>query len=570
MSESLNRLNIVKVRDHRLASGELNNYAVLESAQNVTRRVYNSTSISGSSLSFNNINPPNAKVFVDRQFNLNITYEVKINGQHPTGNILDDWGYSIAPRVMPINNSFSSISLQLNTATFNQDKNDILPAETRSCWKRNQSYLTQSCVATDQSQQYDELLDTIRNPLSSLAESEPDAIPPRGAINTIKVYSNTSTYAHFDISFTEPIMISPLSWDNTKDNAFVHLTNVTFAGVFDSNLTSRVLSVANNTYNSGYTYSVVPKSSTMAFVYYDAPLGMSIPPSVTYSYYPVNRFITDNITPLASSASSTLTINNIQLSSIPKRIYIFIKETRSTITPKSTDTFCRINNVSIEFMNRSSLLASASPQQLYQMSKQNNIDLTWDQWYGTLASDVALINRKFSGVGSLICIDPVSDLGLPDYMTSGTTTNVQLQCTVSYSSLQPTGIASKLYSANVIIIDDGLCTLQNGVAYQQNSVVAPSDLIALVNQPYQTTDQEMKGEGLTGGNFFSNIKSFWNSNKHWLMPIARGISSAVKVVQPETAPFLSAVGLGTTGGCYGKGLVGGAKISKKKLLQLMR
>lgn len=570
MSESLNRLNLIKVRDHRLASGELNNYSVLESAQNITRRVYNSTSISASSLSFNNINPSSAKVFVDRQFDLNITYEVKINGNNPNGNILDDWGFSIAPRVMPINNSFSSISLQLNNATFNQDKNDILPAETRSCWKKNQSYLTQSCVATDQSQQYDELLDTIRNPLASLAESEADSIPPRGAINTIKVYTNTSTSAHFDISFTEPIMISPLSWDKARDNAFTHLTNVTFTGVFDANIASRVLSVANTAYNGAYTYSVVPKASTMSFVYYDAPLGMSVPPSISFSYYPVNRFITDNITPLAPSATSTLTINNIQLNSIPKRIYIFMRETRSTLTPKSTDTFCRINNISIEFMNRSSLLASASPQQLYQISKQNNIDLTWDQWYGTLASDVALISRKFSGVGSILCIDPVTDLGLSDYMTSGTTTQVQLQCTISYTSLQPTGTAPKLYSANVITIDDGLCTIQHGVCYQQNSVVSPSDLITLVNQPYQTTDQEMKGEGLTGGNFFSNIKSFWNSNKHWLMPVARGISSAVKVVQPETAPFLSAVGLGTSGGCNGMGLVGGAKVSKKKLLHLMR
>ena len=406
----------------------------------IIRQVYNPSNISNTNLSYNNIKP--SSVEVDRTFYLTIKYYITLNGNaQPGGNIMDSWGYDIAPRCMFINNSFSKISLQLNNQIFTQNKNSILGIEERIKWKSSQSYLSESCTVADQSQLYSELVESNRNPLGGIQYSEPDQVTARGGFNGIEVLTNTPTSATFYLTGTEPIMISPLIWKNLLKKPFIHLNNINFNGIFDNDLCSRVLSISDSNPDM-LTCTISPISSTLNLTFYNVQPTTPITKSLSYSYYQYNQITINNTTPLQSNGTAELTINDIIIHPNTKYIYIYVKQTNYNI--RTTNTFARINNLSITSINNISVLNSISPHQLYQISIKNGIELTWDQWYGSTSG----LRRNTSGVGSILCISPVIDLGIK----SSNITKISI--TINYTSLIPNYVLTPItYSAYAFSVD---------------------------------------------------------------------------------------------------------------------
>jgi hypothetical protein len=86
----------------------------------------------------------------------------------------------------------------------------------------------------------------------------------------------------------------------------------------------------------------------------------------SYPYFEVQKFVTQ-LGSFTSQSSQTITSNNIQLNSIPYKIYIYVRESENALlnTCAVTDTFFRINSVSIQYFAENGILSSATPQQLY-------------------------------------------------------------------------------------------------------------------------------------------------------------------------------------------------------------
>jgi len=227
--------------------------------------------------------------------------------------------------------------------------------------------------------------------------------------------------------------------------------------------------------------------------------------------------------------------SNLQISAIPKRLVFFVRQKRSTLNPSVPDVFARISSVSLEFMNRSSLLASASAIQLFDISKFNGVDANWQEWFGSEANNFP---RAVSGVGSMIVIDPALDLGLNNLMSAGMTMNTQLQVQLTYTNINPT--ETILFSIYLLTIDDGLVTFNNGASYIQNSVVGPNDLLALSESPPEYTTSDALIQSKEGGNIFGNIKSFIQKN----LPLFKQIFEVGKQVAPIVAPLF---GMGEEG-----------------------
>lgn len=591
MSESINPMKLVKVLDSRLSAGRIDQYTVYQGASEITYRSFPSSNLSSSNITFNNINPPD-KTFVDRTVYLKMQYRATFTGTCPAGqNLLDQWGYDIGLRNLVVNNSFKNVTLTLNNANFTQDTNDILPAFSRVHFDKLKSYLSQSTSMPDNCQLYSEGVASNANVLASTQNGPPNTPPARGGFEGVAIETNTPTSATILITATEPIILSPLNYDDTTGTSkgFYNVSNLVFNATFDDQLAARIISIANSSTATITALSAVPVSGTIYFGYYSAQLIQNIPEEFSYPWYNVSRFIQTGQA-LAPEASATLTMNNITLSSIPKKIYLYIKPTRASYSAYQTDTFCRINTVSCQFGNRSSLLGNADANQLYSISKRNGVDADWSGWHGSLGSN--LRTRNFSGCGSVLCLNPAKDLGLQELWTSGSTANLLLQFTINYTSLMPITGPTLAYDAYVITIYDGLITIpRQGICVQQDNVVGPRDVVNANMIEESFTTKEILD--YSGGGFFSDIKDFWSRNKHWIMPVAKVASTGVKMAFPETAPILGALGLGKmcrmcrtkcggqcgggpsggglVGGAYsGGGLVGGAKMSKKKLLQLMQ
>ena len=79
--------------------------------------------------------------------------------------------------------------------------------------------------------------------------------------------------------------------------------------------------------------------------------------------------------------------SNIQLSSVPDKLIIFIRKPVATQNCTDADFFATITNITITWNNQCGLSASMTSEQLYRNSIQSGLTgLTWDQLSGRVVS----------------------------------------------------------------------------------------------------------------------------------------------------------------------------------------
>ena len=575
MSESVHKMNLVKVIDSRLSAGRVNQYGIEQGPDSILYRISPASSLSSTNINFTNINPNSAQTFMDRSVFVQVQYQINFTGTCPAGqNLLDQWGYDVAPRALFVNNSFRSTTVTLNSVPFSENTNDNLSAYTRVHFDKLKSYLSESTSVLDNCQLYSEGVGSSVNVLASIQNGQPGSVPARGGFQGVQILTNTPTSGSILLTGTEPIMISPLKFDDTTDHysAFVQLSTFQANFNIDDNLVARLISVSNN---STATFTNIVASVVKANIYqnfYTSKLIQQVSPIVSYPWYKTNTFTRTGV-PLAPGSSAVMVMDLINLSSIPKKIYVYVRPTKSSLTVSQTDTFCRINSIDVTFGTRN-VMTGTDANSLYLISKNNGVDADFNSWYGSTQSNKP---RNFSGAGSILALSPMLNFGLDSILTSGSNGPCQLQINVNYTSLIPSGGPTLTYDAYILCVQDGLITLSGSSCVPQEAVVGPYDLMNVESlEPSLTTADVLD---YSGGSFWSSISDFWTKNKNWMIPVAKIASKGVKMLYPETAPILGAFGLGQggvmSGGVYsggvssGGGLIGGGKISKKKLLQLI-
>lgn len=585
MSDSVHKMNLVKVIDSRLTSGRINNYGIEQGPDTAQYRISPASSISNTNINFSNINPNDQTTFMDKTVYVEVQYQVNFTGTCPVGqNLLDQWGYDVAPRALFVNNSFRSSSVIINSNPFIENTNDNLSAYTRVNFDKLKSYLSQTASVLDNSQLYSESVGSNANPLASVQNAPVGAVPPRGGFQGVQITSNTPTSASLLITGTEPVMVSPLKWDDVNDSspAFINLNTFQCEFQLDDQLAARLISISDN---ATATFTNVVASVQKANLYqtfYTSQMIQQLPTVSSYPWYKVITFSRTGVS-VPSRGSATMQMDLINLASIPKKLYVYLKPTRSSYNINQTDAaFARIENIKVNF-GTIPVLSGTNAHSLYAISKKNGVDADFNSWYGSINTHP----RNFSGAGSVLALSPLFDFGLQRLLTSGSNKNVQLQLEITYTNLNPSQAIT--YDAWVLCVQDGLCTLNGSGCVAQEAVVGHNDILnSSMLEPSLTTSDVYE---YSGGSFFSSIGDFWNKHKSWLLPVAKIASTAVKGLYPASAPILSAVGLGMcrdcgykcggacgggpSGGAYsggavsGGGLIGGRKLSKKKLLQLM-
>ncbi len=98
-----------------------------------------------------------------------------------------------------------------------------------------------------------------------------------------------------------------------------------------------------------------------------------------------------------ANAPTSRSFYNIILGQVPSRMYIFARPSNANLVVEVADGFACIEGVNLEIGNRSGISASASSQQLHQMSVSNGLCMNWVEY-----------SRR---VGSVLCIDVGSDVG---------------------------------------------------------------------------------------------------------------------------------------------------------------
>lgn len=153
---------------------------------------------------------------------------------------------------------------------------------------------------------------------------------------------------------------------------------------------------------------------------------------------------TNHILEYSTTGGQVCTSQTLQLNQIPDKLIVFVRKTLGAQSYGDSDSYLPIRKVNINFNNNSGILASATCEDLYRMSKDNGSNQNWPQWLGVTNSLIG------AGLDGLITATPVS--GLRQYGTGvGVVNNFQNPVAGAFSK----GFSSLPTCGSVLVLEFG-------------------------------------------------------------------------------------------------------------------
>lgn len=479
---------------------------------------------------------------LDRAIYLRIEVQVDFAGTAPVGQNLLQTGFD-AFRAFPLQAIMEDLRITINGTSWNQNQRKYVPYLQRICGFNNVLEYSMSTAPhyLDASQTYDQLTNTNRNPLGGYAEAPAGTATARGGF-PMKVLSNTNTSASITATITEPLMITPLIWADMMKKGLSGINRVTIDITWAASMASRIWSHSN----AGGSVFTSPPSVTLGqpqlltrTVRPQKVYMNRVPRQLLYEYNQLRIYPTSTNTVLGPGLEDEITMNNIQLSTVPDTIILFLRKRDQDLTYLDTDTFAAIKAVNILWGTKTGVLAGASQQDLYQVARRNGVALSWESWSGeTISTMLGSSTTTLAGVGGILPLKVGADIPVDADESAGVSKRTQVTVTIKYQNVSPNPIN---FDAFVVALDKGTWSVMDGMsAYQVGVVSARAAQEAPDVNPtftYQTSSSMHEG-----GNFFGDLwgglKKIGNFVGDEVIPMAS------KIVGPAIGVYKTITGRG--------------------------
>lgn len=634
MSDAVEPLRCVRVLDPRVNLKKERVMGVVYGPSENSFIPYLTQSYSDSNFSFTS-NPPGPNYVIDRQmvlkYTLTLSFQVtgKAGGQG-TSTVLTD-GYD-GLRQFPFSSVCSSMACTINNTTVSSNLQDYIHPLLRYNDPAEQRLSNYSGCPTmpDCYADYGQGFGSLRNPLGKYDNSPSGDVDITrasfgGRVILNEIITGVGTfYAQVQYDIYEPILMSPwlfgreysglygvqnMTWNMTISNALGRLwCHSDYGNTADAakytfkQISNATLSAAK----AGTLDNAVFTEPTLLFNALTLKELDSVPEKITYPYQDIQRYPTTINTSIAANTSTTINSSNIQLNSIPSKIYIYARQPNSVLfgsyAPYFSDTFLEIQKLTINFSNRSGLLSSASQFDLYRMSANNGINYNFTDFRGlptvgwggvpnpSLPPAIPVGNR--CTVGGVICLAMGVDIGLSDLAAPGVGGTYQLQITAQVknnttgqfpdsSGADSQSIAPTMY---IVCVFDGTLTITGAnSAIAQLAVITQQDVLMSKDSPQYDIAALRAVNG--GSSFASSLSdgisnlpnSIWQGVKK-AAPYAKDAFDVAKVVAPllmgvgeDGSPIYRSKGGTVLGGSpLGGTVLGGKKMSKRELERRLR
>lgn len=572
MSLSQPPLKTVRFLDSRINVEFERKYGMIIGGSQVTFKQYTTTSYDEGSFNFS-CPPPSLNTFTDRVVLLKAFVDIQFTGTNSgSGNLLQS-GYD-AFRMNALAKVINNLEVTINNSPSTIQLQDVISAFERAhAYPKELEYIFSVVPsAPDASQQYSDLQGSMRNPLNWNGDAV-HGYTPRGAY-PMTVLSNTSTTAHIQSAVLTPIYTSPFLW-NTEGPGLYNIETLDFSINF-----SNLPYMWSHDDSGGVVLTNVAvsfyRSPIMLFTYIKPKDDMKVPRAhLVYPYYRVIRLATGP-TPLTAGESTEVTSQVINISTIPRRIYIYARQQTSDLTYNSTDTFAGISSLQLQFGNYDNVLANASPEQLWQMSVRHGLSMSYQEWSGLPMPYLSgSQNLSYGNVGSIVIVEPGIDFGLSSLEIAGLNEKLTIQAYATIfnpnttSSFNPANTIN--YSFYVVTVTDGILSIPGpGQSLTQIGVVNERDIVNMDSSPiveYSTMDG-FEGGDFMGGRRGEKIKKFFKE-KVWPFLKEHGPAIAKFALKAIAGDGGSRVGGASVGGRVGGRMMptleGGEGLSKAQL-----
>lgn len=504
----------ILLKDSRLADITDNlTFAVQSGAANTTYQQFTAVSTSNSSVTFT-IQIPSESIVINRELlvSTGITYTLTIPAVANGATALN-WGSNAALQAFPFNKLITTATATINNTTVSINEQDVLDCllrfnDSRELYRYNSTTPT----LPDQAYlNYSDAVGTNNNPLASWNNQSYDLDQaPRGCFPVyIEAFSSVDNYAVKQTSLvntsgatqtyklviatqvTEPLFLSPFIFANPEYNiggiAGVNTINFVFnidsaakrlmslsgvqgaSGVGGGNATIVLGSSVSayggvSTYSSAGTYTnpFQGGNTRMFFNFLSTQASDLIPSRNVCPYMDYPRYLSQSSlsSPIASLSPGVITSQNIQLNQLPDYFIIAVRKPMSQQTAYDSASFLSINTISINLNNQSGLLSSATQQDLWRMSVNNNSNQSWLGFSGrSNAVSVAGLPTPISTIGSMLVLNPAKDLSLPDYLSCSSIGQFNFQFTINVTNNYPYAVTPEIL---VITANSGIFVTQAG------------------------------------------------------------------------------------------------------------
>jgi hypothetical protein len=588
----------VLVKDPRLDVTDTIKYAVIKGGQNVTNSKFSAVSASSSQLVFN-IQVPSEQTIIDRRVLLRATLKVSVTSVGGLANGIVCYGVNAALASFPLHQCFDTLSATINNNTVTCNIKDVLPAMLRLLedddliWHNGMTPAFNDIIAgySRQDPAFDgSFLSNSNTAIWGVTDNHRfhRGCFPISAHPT--AFANASTTDVITYEITEPLLLSPFMFSNTKSNnqGFYGIQNMNIvANLNDGRRCFRGPTPGARTFlkpsgtGSGQTegitavvvdmYSVKPE---LLFTFITPHPSDLMPARNIVPYYELPRYINggqpalEAATSVAGSGALSMKsveakFQAIQLNQIPDKL-IFYTRLKSDVANQpwgQADVSLPIKSISINFNNNSGILASATTQELWQMSKNNGVNSSWPEFlgYGTTvnydggsdpSTNPTVAFQALSG--SYLVLEFGKDIQLTeDFYAAGSLGNFNLQCIVTVNNNYAVATSStEEWELVVITMNSGVFVCERGTSATYTGILTKQDVLDASAQEYYTHDDVKR---LVGGGFFDSIKSGLSSlakkgmkmgkehlRKHGKSYMQQGLKMAAntgkKMLQKYTAP----------------------------------
>lgn len=480
--------------------------------------------------------PPDIRTWTSRSIFLQQTVTVTLNNPDGVGPALFESGYD-GFSFMPLHQAMASLNITMNGNTISTQPQQWIGAYQymNKTPEMLNDYLSGTTSHPDASMYYGDLIGSTINPLAPYINSNYANVSPRGAF-PMEIDTNNDTSAVIIATLQEPLLISPCLLKN-DGTGFNHVNSMTINIVWSGQnaRTWKHIQTADGGKTDIATVNVVYSNSIILVRYVSNSEIEPIPRELNYDYKEWVVYPFDIQTPVPFGATTSVTTQNLQLSSVPEAILIFVRRQQNNISFETTDTFATINNISVSFDNQQGLLSNCSQFQLWNLSVQNGVDLTWPQFQGSATNNVdGNANSSVPMIGSLICLRPGISFALRPSKAPGCDQQINFYVQIEFTN-QSTD-ESIPFSAVVVIVNNGVMTLIPGASFTNTMPLTAHDVLDSPNLPHQYLQplNATIGQGL-----FSDIGSFFGKAitavlgspvgrfATKLIPAGRAISTAV-------------------------------------------
>jgi len=540
-------------------------HVVNDGPSSSTYQIFQPNNQNSTSSTIYQINPPSTKVGVSRYV------RQKVEGTFSfTGTNLTPANVIVALRAWPLASIMSSCQLQINNANIAySQQNTFIPAFSRVCNPviNQVSYQSGSAVTPDLINNYRDASNLVNGPLSNSCEAA-NGLVSRSRTEQITGinFSADGTTLLVSFSITEPILLAPFTADTNQVEALYGVSQMNIVinwanlhKLFSIALTSPATLTACSpafTYQALLINYVSPAEDTITA---SMPTQVYNCPSIQLYTNQVNAPVLapsvaevdgSNIKVQSMAMVSNATTNTITLPRCPRLAIIWVSDVQSVaLTPVTActipDRIYPITSLNVNAYNKSSLLAGATAEQLYEMSLAAGLNATQAQFKGLPclgqipAGAAGFVENVATFNGTPVVVD-FANLSLPPGIAPGVDVQTQLQFTLSFGNNlfeTTTTIAEGLtgYQVNLLLITDGyLVNSQNGSSEWITGGMTTEDVKRARHSSRGQFNEIMQRQTQTtliGGSFWDTLKNIGRSALSVVAPIA-------SMVAPELAPVI--------------------------------